>query len=92
MAYEFAWDPSKAVGNIQKHRVSFEEASTAFGDNFSMLIPDPLHSEDEERFTLLGQSTRNRLLVVVHTEREGSIRLISVRLATANERKTYEEL
>lgn len=56
-----------------------------------MLIPDPLHSENEERFTLLGQSTRNRLLVVVHTEREGKIRLISARLATANERKTYEE-
>ena len=92
MAYEFAWDPAKAAGNIQKHGVSFEEASSAFGDALSVLIPDPLHSADEERYTLLGQSTRGKLLVVVHTERGGVIRLISARVATANERRNYEEL
>jgi len=59
--------------------------------SLSVLIPDPTHSEDEERFTLLGRSQRQRLLVVVHTEREEVIRLISARLATAKEKKDYEE-
>lgn len=69
----------------------FAEAVTAFGDPLSVLIPDPLHSESEDRFTLLGQSQRQRLLVVVHTERDGGIRLISARLVTARERRSYEE-
>ena len=62
-----------------------------FGDALSVLISDPMHSEDEERWTLLGLSQRQRLLVVVHTEREGIIRLITARRATAKERKNYEE-
>ncbi len=87
----FEWDDSKSRSNQDKHGVSFAEAATAFGDSFSILIPDPLHSEDEERWTLLGQSQRQRLLVVVHTERDGQTRLISARLATSKEKRDYEE-
>jgi len=87
----FDWDDTKSRINQGKHGVSFAEAATVFGDPLSVLIPDPLHSEDEVRFTLLGQSQRQRLLVVVHTEREGTIRLISARLATAKEKRDYEE-
>ena len=87
----FEWDDAKSRGNQDKHGVSFAEAATVFSDPLSVVIPDPLHSEDEERFVLLGQSQRQRLLVVVHTEREGVIRLISARLATAKERRDYEE-
>jgi len=87
----FEWDDAKSQANQGKHGVPFAEAATVSGDPLSVLIPDPLHSENEARFTLLGQSQRQRLLVVVHTEREGSIRLISARLATARERRNYEE-
>jgi uncharacterized DUF497 family protein len=87
----FDWDDAKSRINQGKHGVSFAEAATVFGDPLSVLIPDVFHSEDEERFTLLGQSQRQRLLVVVHTEREGVIRLISARLATAKEKRDYEE-
>jgi len=65
----FEWDERKAKQNIRKHGVSFEEAATVFGDQFSITIYDPLHSEDEDRFVILGMSNKNRLLVVVHTER-----------------------
>jgi len=87
----FEWDDAKSRSNRDKHGVSFAEAATVFGDALSILIPDPSHSEDEERFTLLGQSQRQRLLVVFHTERDGAIRLISARLATTRERRNYEE-
>lgn len=87
----FEWDDIKSRSNQAKHGVSFAKAATVFGDPLSVLIPDPLHSEDEERFTLLGQSQRQRLLVVVHTERAGAIRLISARLATGREKRNYEE-
>lgn len=91
MELKFEWDDAKSRSNQSKHGVSFAEAATVFGDALSVLIPDPLHSEDEERWTLLGRSQRQRLLVVVHTEREGAIRLISARPATAKEKKNYEE-
>lgn len=91
MELRFEWDEAKSRSNRDKHGVSFPEAATVFGDPLSVLIPDPIHSEQEERFALLGRSQRQRLLVVVHTEREGAIRLISARLATAKERKDYEE-
>ena len=91
MELRFEWDDAKSQTNQGKHGVSFAEAATVFGDPLSILIPDLLHSENEDRFTLLGQSQRQRLLVVVHTERSGSIRLISAREATARERKNYEE-
>ncbi|KAB2959807.1 MAG: BrnT family toxin [Candidatus Methylomirabilis oxygeniifera] len=90
MALVFEWDPRKARRNLAIHGVSFDEASTAFQDPLSKTIDDPLHSEDEERFVLLGHSHRNRLLVVVHTERGGRIRLISARLAANKERVMYE--
>jgi len=86
MALAFEWDRRKAASNLQKHGVSFEEAATAFGDPLSVTIRDPDHSEEEERFVLLG-----RFLVVVHTERGDTIRIISARLAKGHERKAYEE-
>ena len=87
----FEWDPNKARSNSAKHGVSFDEASTAFEDALSVTIPDPLHSEDEERFVLLGHSHLNRLLVVVHTDRGDRIRIISARPATRKERIRYED-
>ena len=92
MGMLFEWDPRKAKGNITLHGVSFDEASTAFHDVLSITIDDPLHSIGEERYVLTGQSHRGRLLVVVHTEREDRIRIISARLATNKERKQYEEV
>ena len=94
MAIRFEWDPAKARRNIRQHGVSFEEATTAFDDDFSMTMPDPLHSIGEERFILLGRTNRGRLIVVVFTDREAdipSIRLISARLADSGERHDYEE-
>jgi len=88
---QFEWDPEKAAENERKHGVSFDEAATAFGDPLSLTIPDPDHSEQEDRFILLGESFRARLIVVVHTDRGDRIRLISARLATRNERRSYEE-
>ena len=91
MALVFEWDPKNACKNLAMHGVSFDEASTAFQDPLSKTIDDPLHSEDEARFILLGHSHRNHLLVVVHTERGDRIRLISARLAANKERVIYEE-
>jgi uncharacterized DUF497 family protein len=90
MKVEFQWDSNKAQINLEKHRVAFEEAITAFYDPLSITIPDPEHSEGEHRFLLLGLSNRNRLLVVSHTDRGDSIRIISARVATRHERKNYE--
>jgi len=87
----FEWDPAKARRNIETHGISFDEASTAFKDTLSVTIHDPLHSYEEDRFVLLGNSHRNRLLVIVHTERGKKIRIISARRATKKERKQYEE-
>lgn len=87
----FEWDASKARANAERHGVTFEEAITAFADPLSSTIPDPDHSQDEERFLLLGLSSRRRLLVVVHTDRGDTIRVISARLASKRERRTYEE-
>ena len=90
MALIFEWDERKAIANETKHRVSFEEATTVFGDPLSVTVTDPLHSEDEERFVIVGESSRGRLLVVVHTIRMLHVRVISARKATAHERRTYE--
>ena len=86
----FEWDPKKANRNIKKHGVSFDEASTAFQDTLSLTIDDPLHSDNEMRIVLIGMSYKNRILVVVHTEREDHIRIISARKATKKEREQYE--
>lgn len=91
MGLRFEWDPKEALRNIKTHGISFDEASTAFRDPLSRTIDDPLHSEGEERFVLIEQSIRGRLLVVVHTERGDRIRIISARLATNKERLRYEE-
>ncbi|MEW6374592.1 MAG: BrnT family toxin [Thermodesulfobacteriota bacterium] len=87
----FEWDTHKARKNEETHGVSFDEASTVFRDTLSLTIRDPLHSDEEDRFILIGNSTRNRLLVVVHTERGENIRIISARKATKKERKQYEK-
>ena len=91
MPLEFTWDRDKAAANADKHGISFEEACTAFGDPLSLTVHDPDHSEDETRFVLVGLSFQGKLLVVVHSEREGSIRIISARPATRAERRTYEQ-
>jgi uncharacterized DUF497 family protein len=91
MPLSFEWDESKAKSNLAKHGVSFEEASTVFGDPWSLTIPDPVHSQGEERAIVPGQSHQRKLLVVVHTERGDNIRIFSARPAGRRERKTYEE-
>jgi len=91
MGLTFEWDEGKAASNEQKHGVAFDEAATAFGDPLSLTIPDPLHSEDEDRFVLIGETYRGRLVVVVHTSRGDNLRLISARPATRSERRTYEQ-
>lgn len=86
---QFEWDPNKAAGNLTKHRVSFDEASSVFGDPLAISIADPDHSVDENRFLTTGFSTEQRLLVVSHVYRGGSIRIIMARDATSRERKEY---
>ena len=87
----FEWRGPKAATNRSKHKVTFEEASTVFGDPLGRIVDDPRHSEGEERFVLLGESDRRRLLVVMFTERDEVIHLISARKATRRERREYEE-
>lgn len=86
---KFEWDPRKAAANERKHRVSFDEAMTVFGDWESITIPDPDHSEVEERFLVIGLSSRGRVLVVSHAERGENTRIISVRRADARERRKH---
>ena len=87
----FEWDTVKAKTNYRIHGVSFDEVSTAFKDIMSLTTYDPLHSELEDRFVLIGSSFANRLLVVVHTDRGSRIRIISARKATKKEKLQYEE-
>ena len=91
MSLRFEWDPRKAASNLRKHGVSFQEASTVFSDPLSLTIADPDHSDDEERWMILGQSNRLRLLVVAHTDDGNTVRIISARLAEPRERRRYEE-
>ena len=91
MGLLFEWDERKARRNLVKHGVSFDEASTVFGDALGRTIDDPLHSDEEDRFITLGESTEGRMVVVVYVERGDRIRLISARLATRRERRDYEE-
>ena len=92
----FEWDEEKAKVNLNKHKISFEEAETVFDDQFLITFPDEIHSIDEERFISIGYSNINRILLVVHTEysenaAEVVIRIISCRRATALEREIYEQ-
>lgn len=88
----FEWDPKKAADNLRKHKVSFEDAKTVFSDDQALLIDDPDHSEEEDRFVLLGLSQSLRLLVVVHCYRaDGNVvRLISARKADSDEQSLYQ--
>ncbi|MCL4849449.1 MAG: BrnT family toxin [Acidobacteria bacterium] len=87
----FEWDPAKAGSNMRKHGVSFEEARTVFSDDQALVIDDPDHSDDEDRFILMGSSALLRVLVVVHAFRSApdTVRIISARKATTIERSTY---
>jgi len=90
-ALKFEWDENKNRANRRKHGVSFEEAQSAFADEFGRLIPDPDHSQEEDRFILLGMSGLLRVLVVCHCYRHGdTIRIISAREADRSERTQYE--
>ena len=91
MGILFEWNEKKAAKNRLKHGVSFEEASTAFGDPLSITIEDPLHSEDENRLVLIGKSEWFNTLVVVHIEKKDTIRIISARKAGKKEARAYEE-
>jgi len=87
----FEWDEVKAKVNLKKHNVSFDEGATVFNDPFTITIPDPDHSQDEERWIDIGTSDRNHVLVVCYTERGANIRIISCYKATPTERRIYEE-
>ena len=88
---KFDWHPSKAAANLKKHQVSFEEAQSVFYDDFAVQFFDNEHSEEEERFLLLGMSVHSKLLLVCHCERQGGdvIRIISARKATRRESAFY---
>ncbi|NJR63304.1 MAG: BrnT family toxin [Cyanobacteria bacterium CRU_2_1] len=88
---EFEWNPEKAVSNLRKHNVSFQEATTVFDDSLSVTFPDPDHSIGENRYVIIGMSRSGQLLVVSHTDRENRTRIISARKATRQERRFYEE-
>jgi uncharacterized protein len=85
------WDPRKAAANLRKHGVSFHEAGSVLGDPLSTTYPDPEHSLDELRYITVGSSAAGRILVVAHTDRADTVRLISARRATSRERRFYEE-
>ena len=88
---EFEWDPSKAKSNLKRHGISFPEAQSVFYDDYATQFFDDENSEEEDRFVMLGMSNRARVLIVVHCIRSGgdTIRIISARKATANERQFY---
>ncbi|MFH0976675.1 MAG: BrnT family toxin [Spirochaetota bacterium] len=87
----FEWDEDKATMNLIKHKVSFNEGKTIFNDPFLITFPDNTGYEFEERFINIGLSAKGKVLVLIHTERQGRIRIISCRKVTAHERKYYEE-
>jgi uncharacterized DUF497 family protein len=88
---DFEWDEDKAESNERKHGVPFPEAMTVFADTLSVTGYDPRHADDEDRYLTMGTSVSGRLVVVSHTDRGDSIRIISARLATRRERKDYED-
>jgi hypothetical protein len=88
---EFEWDNAKSRRNEAKHGIGFDEAATVFGDPLAITFPDPDHSHWEPRWLTFGLTSGGRLIVVVHTDQAGRIRLISAREATRHERKIYQE-
>ena len=87
----FEWDPDKAETNLETHGVSFEEASTVFGNPLAVTFYDPDHSDEEDRYLTFGESDANRLIAIVHTDRNDSVRIISARETTRRERQQYDE-
>lgn len=87
----FKWDPAKAAANARKHGVDFREAASVLSDSLSTTFPDVDHSEEERRFVTVGVSSKQRLLVVSHTEEGQTLRIISARRATRRERRFHEE-
>lgn len=88
---DFEWDEEKASANQTKHGVSFEEAQTVFSDGLYAEFYDPKHSDEENRFLIVGNSNEARLLLVCYTERNGVNRIITAREATKQERRVYQE-
>ncbi len=88
---KFEWNEKKAESNLKKHGVDFTEAATVFDDLFYVDFYDPKHSAKEHRFLIVGESKRQRLLIVSYTERDDKIRIISARELTPQERKSYEQ-
>jgi len=91
MALFFEWDNEKAINNVKKHGVTFNEAKSVFYDTFALISLDIEHSITEERFSIIGYSKRNRILFISYTEKNEIIRIISARKTTKNERLFYEE-
>lgn len=89
---QFEWDTTKAASNLKKHGISFDEAKSVFYDEFAVQFYDDGHSDDEDRFLMLGFSCESKILLVCHCERDSghTIRIISARKATTNERKHYK--
>jgi uncharacterized DUF497 family protein len=89
---KFEWSSAKAKSNQTKHKISFDEAQSVFFDEYAQQFYDPEHSDEEDRFFMLGKSIRSRVLVVVHCERDSGevIRIISARKATTKEREFYQ--
>ena len=91
MKLAFEWDETKAGENLKKHKVGFDEGKTIFNDPFLFTFPDIDTSDAEARYVNIGLSVRDRVLVLIHTERQGTIRIISCRKASGRERRHYEE-
>lgn len=88
---EFEWDKNKAIVNLSRHDILFDEAKTIFQDPFYVVFDDPAHSFEEDRYIAIGQSAQDRLLFLSYTERGNAVRLISARKATRSERELYEQ-
>lgn len=87
----FEWDPYKASSNLQKHGISFAEATTVFDDPLSATVSDPMHSTDEDRYLIIRLSNHGRLLIVAFAERAERVRIISARRLTIQEQRQYEQ-
>jgi uncharacterized DUF497 family protein len=87
---QFKWEPEKAASNLAKHGVSFEEASTVFGDPLATTVPDPDHSRDDEHLPTAGMSNKQRVVIVWHVEQDEEVRIIGAREVTPRERRIYE--
>ena len=90
--FKFEWDDQKAASNLHKHGVSFDEAVSVFADGLALTFADTDHFESEDRSRTCGRSNKGRLLVVVHTERHNSVRIISARKANRYEKNIYEKI